>query len=74
LGRHDKNVNYDDPAIELALGVNHVGMIYVLSPMGNKDYGYNPDGNYKFNFGEESERAGQLSSIGKALKFGMNYP
>jgi len=26
LGRHDKNVNYDDPAIELALGVNHVGI------------------------------------------------
>jgi sugar lactone lactonase YvrE len=56
-----ENVNHDDPSIELALGVNHSGMVYILSPFGNKVYGYNPDGTFNFSFGEEGERAGQFS-------------
>jgi DNA-directed RNA polymerase subunit RPC12/RpoP len=56
-----ENVNHDDPRMELVLGVNHSGMVYILSPFGNKVYGYNPDGSYNFNFGEEGERAGQFS-------------
>jgi hypothetical protein len=56
-----KNANHKDPALELALGVSHTGMIYLLSPMGNKVYGYNPDGSYNFSFGEAGELAGQFS-------------
>ena len=56
-----KSVNHDDPAIDLALGVNHAGMVYILSPFANKIYGYNPDGRFNFSFGEEGDRAGQFS-------------
>ena len=56
-----ESVNHDDPAIDVALGVNHTGMVYILSPFGNKVYGYNPDGTYNFSFGEEGNRAGQFS-------------
>jgi predicted RNA-binding Zn-ribbon protein involved in translation (DUF1610 family) len=56
-----ESVNHDDPAIEVALGVNHTGMLYILSPFGNMVYGYNPDGTYNFSFGEEGDRAGQFS-------------
>jgi sugar lactone lactonase YvrE len=56
-----ENVNHDDPSIELALGVNHAGMVYILSPFGNKVYGYNPDGTYNFSFGEQGDLAGQFS-------------
>jgi predicted RNA-binding Zn-ribbon protein involved in translation (DUF1610 family)/WD40 repeat protein len=60
-----ESVNHDDPSIELALDVNHSGMVYILSPFGNKVYGYNPDGTFNFSFGEEGERAGQFNlSIG----------
>jgi hypothetical protein len=55
------NVNRDDPSIELALGVDHSGMVYILSPFGNKVYRYNPDGTYNFSFGEEGDQAGQFS-------------
>jgi sugar lactone lactonase YvrE len=56
-----ENVNHDDPSIELAIGVNHTGMVYILSPFGNKVYVYNPDGSFNFSFGEEGDRAGQFS-------------
>ena len=56
-----KSVNHDDPAINLALGVNHTGMVYILSPFANKVYGYNPDGTFNFSFGEEGDGAGQFS-------------
>ncbi|OGN94186.1 MAG: hypothetical protein A2Z71_09110 [Chloroflexi bacterium RBG_13_50_21] len=60
-----ENVNHDDPSIELALGVNHAGVVYILSPFGDKVYAYNPDGSFSFSFGEQGERAGQFDlSIG----------
>jgi predicted RNA-binding Zn-ribbon protein involved in translation (DUF1610 family) len=55
-----ENVNHDDPSIDLALGVNHSGMVYILSPFGNKVYSYNPDGTYNFSFGVEGDRPGQF--------------
>jgi len=54
-------VNHDDPRIELALGVNSTGMVYILSPFGSKVYVYNPDGTFNFSFGQEGDSAGQFS-------------
>ncbi len=56
-----ENVNQDDPRMDLVLGVNHAGMVYMLSPFGSKVYGYNPDGSFSFSFGEAGENAGQFS-------------
>jgi sugar lactone lactonase YvrE len=55
-----ENINHDDPAMGLVLGVNHSGKVYILSPMGNKVYCYNPDGTFSFSFGEPGEHAGQF--------------
>lgn len=55
-----ENVNHDDPAVQLAVGVNHAGMVYILSPNGNQVYAYNPDGTFSFSFGEPGEHAGQF--------------
>jgi predicted RNA-binding Zn-ribbon protein involved in translation (DUF1610 family) len=69
-----ESVNHDDPALDLALGVSHSGMVYILSPFGNKVYGYNPDGTYNSSFGEEGDRAGQFSlSTGMLAITEMNY-
>jgi hypothetical protein len=54
-------INHDDPAMLLALGVNHAGRVYILSPMGNQVYTYNPDGTYNSSFGEEGENPGQFN-------------
>jgi DNA-directed RNA polymerase subunit RPC12/RpoP len=56
-----EKVNHDDPCMQLSLGVNHSGMVYILSPFGNRVYGYNPDGSYNFSFGEQGDRAGQFN-------------
>jgi sugar lactone lactonase YvrE len=56
-----EKINHDDPSMMLALGASHTGMVYILSPMGNKVYGYNPDGTFNFEFGEPGEHAGQFS-------------
>jgi sugar lactone lactonase YvrE len=56
-----ENVNHDDAAIELAIAVSHAGTTYLLSPFGNRVYGYNPDGTFKFSFGEEGDKPGQFS-------------
>jgi len=56
-----ENVNHDDPAMDLSLGVNHSGMVYILSPFGNQVYAYNPNGSFNYRFGEEGDRAGQFS-------------
>ncbi|MGE5123314.1 MAG: NHL repeat-containing protein, partial [Acidobacteriaceae bacterium] len=53
-------VNHDDPSVELALGINQSGMVYILSPIGNQVYAYNPDGTFSFSFGEPGEQAGQF--------------
>lgn len=55
-----EDVNHDDPSMELVLGVNHNGTVYILSPFGNKVYAYNPDGTFGFSFGEQGEQAGQF--------------
>jgi sugar lactone lactonase YvrE len=55
-----ETVNHDDPTMELVLGVNNSGKVYILSPMGNRVYSYNPDGTFSFSFGEPGEHAGQL--------------
>ncbi len=55
-----ENVDHHDPSIELAVVVNHSGMVYILSPFGHKVYGYNPDGTFNFSFGEEGDLPGQL--------------
>lgn len=55
------SVNPDDPRMELILGVNHSGFVYLLSPFASQVYGYNPDGSYNASFGEEGDRTGQFS-------------
>jgi outer membrane protein assembly factor BamB/predicted RNA-binding Zn-ribbon protein involved in translation (DUF1610 family) len=56
-----EKVNPDDPGMELALGVNHSGMVYILSPFGNQVYVYNPDGSFSFSFGDEGDQSGQFN-------------
>jgi outer membrane protein assembly factor BamB len=69
-----ENVNHDDPSVELALGVDHSGKVYILSPIGNKVYAYNPDGTFSFSFGEPGEHAGQFDlSTGMLAITGQDY-
>ncbi len=56
-----KSVDHHDAAIDLAMAVNHAGITYLLSPFGNRVYSYNPDGTFKFSFGEEGDNPGQFS-------------
>jgi hypothetical protein len=56
-----ETVNHDDPALDISLGVNHTGTIFILSPFGKSVYVYNPDGSFNFSFGEEGDLPGQFS-------------
>jgi WD40 repeat protein len=64
-----ESINHEDPRIELALGVSHTGMVYLLSPFGDQVYVFNPDGTFNYSFGQEGDNPGQFSLSTGMLAF-----
>jgi sugar lactone lactonase YvrE/predicted RNA-binding Zn-ribbon protein involved in translation (DUF1610 family) len=69
-----EKVNHDDPAVQLSLGVDQAGKVYILSPIGNKVYSFNPDGGFSLSFGEPGENPGQFElSMGRLAVTKQDY-